>query len=196
MSVCSRLAELGKKDADVYKMIKPQLDQMVDNCMLVRNCSSSKAKAAQDTMKTMKAKIPIVPEKLRQTMSDDVNLANLSAKKKQTKKKKKKKTPTIPQTEVAALASTPGGCKRKAAASPVNESASKRKAIKAPVTADSAVIPQVQVAVTADPAVIPQVQVAAPTIATDCPKVGRKRKAAVGAPSEVAVVAPAEQVAG
>lgn len=196
MSVCSRLAELGKKDADVYKMIKPQLDQMVDNCMLVRNCSSSKSKAAQDTMKTMKAKIPIVPEKLRQTMSDDVNLANLSAKKKQTKKKKKKKTPTIPQTEVAAPSSTPGGCKRKAAASPVNESATKRKAIKAPVTADSAVIPQVQVAVTADPAVIPQVQVAAPTIATDCPKVGRKRKAAVGAPPEVAVVAPAEQVAG
>ena len=36
---------------------------------------------------------------------------------------------------------------------------------------------------------------AAPTIATDCPKVGRKRKAAVGAPPEVAVVAPAEQVA-
>ena len=166
MSVCSRLAELGKNDADVYKMIKPQLDQMVDNCMLVRNCSSSKAKAAQDTMKTTKAKIPIVPEKLRQMMSDDVNLANLSAKKKQRKKKKKKNS------------STPGGCKRKAAASSVNESASKRKAIKAPVTAD--------------PAVIPQVQVTAPTIATACPKVGRKRKAAVGAPSEVA---PAEQVA-
>jgi len=164
MSVCTRIAELAKQDEDVYEMVRPQLDQMVDNCMLVRSCSSSKAKAAQESMKAKKAKIPMVPDKLMQTMSDDVNLANRSAKK-TAKKKRKKKKAAVPKVAGPSTAAAAGGRKRKAAPSPVDEESSKRKA--PPEAASSK----------AAPPVVCQTQVAAPT-AGSRPTGGRKRQVA------------------
>jgi len=136
----------------------------VDNCMLVRSCSSSKAKAAQESMKAKKAKIPMVPDKLMQTMSDDVNLANRSAKK-TAKKKRKKKKAAVPKVAGPSTAATAGRRKRKAAASPVDEESPKRKA--PPEAASSQ----------AAPPVVCQTQVAAPT-AGSRPTGGRKRQVA------------------
>jgi len=86
---CTTIAGMAKKDPEVYRMVMPQIETMYTNCLLMQNCKSSKAKAAQKTVGKAGEKVPIVPDALRKDHSDEVNLANYASKK---KKKKKKKT--------------------------------------------------------------------------------------------------------
>jgi len=46
-AVAGRICDMAKHDAEVFKMVMPQLQQMYQNCMLMRDTKSKKAKAAK-----------------------------------------------------------------------------------------------------------------------------------------------------
>jgi len=87
ISLTTRICELAKFDADVFRMVMPQLDQMYQNCMFLRNSKSSTAKAAKNIVAQSTSNLPIAVESLKRTLEDDVNLAN-----KKTKAKGRKRT--------------------------------------------------------------------------------------------------------
>ena len=86
ISLTTRICELAKVDADVFRMVMPQLDQMYQNCMLVRNSKSKTTKAAKKVVAHSTSNLPILPESLKRTREDNVNLANKKPKAKRTMK--------------------------------------------------------------------------------------------------------------
>ena len=91
MSLTTRICELAKVDADVFRMVMPQLDQMYQNSMLLRNSKSKTSIAARNVVTQSSSKLPILPESLKRSREDDVNLANKKPKKKTTNTTKSKR---------------------------------------------------------------------------------------------------------
>ena len=79
-AVAGRICDKAKHDAEVFKMVMPQLQQMYQNCMLMRDTKSKKAKAAKMAISDAQTQLPLVPDKIQRDISDDVNLANATSK--------------------------------------------------------------------------------------------------------------------
>jgi len=86
-AVAGRICDMVKHDAEVFKMVMPQLQQMYQNCMLMRGSKSEKAKAAKMAVYDAQTQLPIVPETIQRDIADDVNLANATSKKPSKKRK-------------------------------------------------------------------------------------------------------------
>ena len=89
-SVAGRICELAKHDAEVFKMVIPQLNQMYQNCMLMRESKSEKAEAAKMLISAAQTQLPIVPETIQRDIADDKNLGNATYNKPNKKRKAKK----------------------------------------------------------------------------------------------------------
>lgn len=90
--VTKQIKELVKANAEVYAMVMPQLDQILENATFLHNASSSKkVQNSQAHLKRAGANLPVAPISFKRTNEDDVNGANLSAKKKKKPAKRRKR---------------------------------------------------------------------------------------------------------
>jgi hypothetical protein len=81
-ALAGRIVAIAKVDPGVYRMVMPQLEQIYQNSVQMRECKSAKTSSSQQAVTAAKASLPIVPESLQTNKSDDVNLANKRPKKK------------------------------------------------------------------------------------------------------------------
>ena len=78
--VAKQIGQLCKESADVYKMVMPQLNKILENAVYLKRSSSSKIQESKDTVKQSGRRLPVAPEAARRTKADDINRANLGAK--------------------------------------------------------------------------------------------------------------------
>ena len=65
-----------KHDAEIFKMIMPQLDQMYQNCVMLRDTKSKKVTEAQSTIAQSRTKAPMAPVTIVRDKEDTINPAN------------------------------------------------------------------------------------------------------------------------
>jgi hypothetical protein len=80
MIVAKQIGQLCKESADVYKMVMPQLNKILEDEVYLKRSSSSKIQESKDTVKQSGRRLPVAPEASRRTKADDINGANLGAK--------------------------------------------------------------------------------------------------------------------
>eukprot|EP00956_Cyclotella_meneghiniana_P026661 scaffold58164_cov43-Cyclotella_meneghiniana.AAC.5 len=102
--ITKQIKELAKMNEEVYAMVMPQLDQILNNAMFLNTSSSKKVQDSQAHLKRAGANLPVAPMSFKRTKDDDDNGANLSAKKKKRTKRRKKLKDDIPQNNMVATA--------------------------------------------------------------------------------------------
>ena len=87
------ILELAKEDAEVFRMVVPQLKQMYQNSLMIATSKSKKVQNAKNRLAASGASLPIMPDEIRKKRdkTDDINMAN-TKKRKNVKKKRAKKT--------------------------------------------------------------------------------------------------------
>ena len=87
-----RIVDLMELHKDVFEMVKPQLDAIYNNCVLLRDTKSTAGKAAQEALAASAAfNLPVVPDKAKTDTSDDINHANIRKRRKIGTTKRKRK---------------------------------------------------------------------------------------------------------
>ena len=86
------ILELAKEDAEVFRMVVPQLKQMYQNSLMIARSKSKKVQNAKNKVAASGASLPIMPDEIRKKRdkTDDMNMAN-TKKQKNVKKKRAKK---------------------------------------------------------------------------------------------------------
>ena len=100
--VTKQIKELVKANEEVYAMVMPQLNQILDNARFLHTSSSKKVQNSQAHLKRAGANLPVAPISFKMTKDDDVNGANLSAKKKKRAKRHKKLKDDMAQNKMEA----------------------------------------------------------------------------------------------
>jgi hypothetical protein len=76
--ITRELKELAKHNPNVYEMIFPQLEEMLENAKMVHNTTSpnKKVRMCQEHLKKAGVTVAVVPDSIRRDKSDDANQAN------------------------------------------------------------------------------------------------------------------------
>eukprot|EP00984_Skeletonema_dohrnii_P012624 scaffold5141_cov94-Skeletonema_dohrnii-CCMP3373.AAC.1 len=85
------ILELAKEDAEVFRMVVPQLKQMYQNSLMIARSKSKKVQKAKNQVAASGASLPIMPDEIRKKRdkTDDMNMANTKKQKKVKKKRAK-----------------------------------------------------------------------------------------------------------
>ena len=70
---------MAKVDPEVFNMVMPQLQQMYQDCILMRDYKSEKANAAKKSIAEAQNQLPIVPDTIQRGIADDDNQANTTS---------------------------------------------------------------------------------------------------------------------
>ncbi len=88
-TIAGRIVDMAEMDMKVYEMVMPQLHAMYNNCVLIRGSKSKKVANAKSAVSKAQVAMPVVPEALRGDKGEEVNHANMNAKKGKSKGKGK-----------------------------------------------------------------------------------------------------------